>query len=163
RFVPRSPRWSANAWRHGIVLCAIFLPVAYNLLCFDPLKGELRKPGRLPMAQLTSTPARTLGFYLLGKWIEEGTPVEIRAPFDGAPLALVYQATREHAEKAIQGAVRAFGTTRKLPAFERQRVLRSIAQFLTSRKEDFARTIAQEAGKPLKAARTEVERAIFTF
>src|SRR5215831_483467 len=115
------------------------------------------------MAQLISTPARTLGFYLLGKWIEEGTPVEIRAPYDGAPLALVYQSTREHAEKAIQGAVRAFGTTRKLPAFERQRVLRSIAQFLTSRKEDFARTIAQESGKPLKAARTEVERAIFTF
>src|SRR5215475_584089 len=115
------------------------------------------------MAQLISTPARTLGFYLLGKWIEEGTPVEIRAPYDGAPLAVVYQSTREHAEKAIAGAVRAFGTTRKLPAFERQRVLRSIAQFVTSRKEDFARTIAQEAGKPVKAARTEVERAIFTF
>jgi acyl-CoA reductase-like NAD-dependent aldehyde dehydrogenase len=115
------------------------------------------------MAQLISTPARTVGFYLLGKWIEEGTPVEIRAPYDGTPLAVVYQSTREHAEKAIQGAVRAFGTTSKLPAFERQRVLRSIAQFLASRKEDFARTIAQEAGKPLKAARTEVERAIFTF
>ena len=115
------------------------------------------------MAQLISTPARTLGFYLLGKWVEEGTPVEIRAPFDGAPLAVVYQSTREHAEKAIAGAVRAFGTTRKLPAFERQRVLRSIAEFITARKEDFARTIAQEAGKPLKAARTEVERAIFTF
>src|SRR5215475_13946664 len=115
------------------------------------------------MAQLISTPARTLGFYLLGKWIEDGTPVEIRAPFDGAPLGVVYQATREHAEKAIEGAVRAFGTTRKLPAFERQRILRSIAQFITARKEDFARTIAQEAGKPLKAAKTEVERAIFTF
>jgi hypothetical protein len=37
------------------------------------------------MAQLISTPARTLGFYLLGKWIEEGTPVEIHAPYDGTP------------------------------------------------------------------------------
>ena len=115
------------------------------------------------MAQMTTIPVRTQGFYLSGKWMEEGTPVEIRAPYDGTSLAQVFQATREHAEAAIRAAVRAFGTTRKLPAFERQRVLRSIAQYITSRKDEFSRTLAQEAGKPLKAARTEVERAIFTF
>lgn len=115
------------------------------------------------MAQMTTTPVRTQGFYLQGKWMEEGTPVEIHSPYDGTLLAQVFQATREHAERAIAAAVRAFGTTKKLPAFERQRVLRSIAQHITSRKEEFSRTLAQEAGKPLKAARTEVERAIFTF
>jgi acyl-CoA reductase-like NAD-dependent aldehyde dehydrogenase len=115
------------------------------------------------MAQMSSTPLRTRGFYLAGKWVEEGTPVEIRAPYDGAPLAEVLAGTSAHAERAIETAVRAFGSTRRLPAFERQRVLRSIAQQITSRKQEFAHTIAQEAGKPLKAARTEVERAIFTF
>ena len=115
------------------------------------------------MAQMTATPVRTHGFYLQGKWTEEGTPVEICAPYDGVPIAQVFQATREHVEKAIQGAVGAFGTTRKLPAFERQRVLRSIAQHMGSRKEEFARTLALEAGKPIRAARTEVERSIFTF
>jgi acyl-CoA reductase-like NAD-dependent aldehyde dehydrogenase len=130
----------------------LFLELAYNQLA-----------RRILMAQMTTTPVRTQGFYLSGKWVGEGTPVEIRAPYDGTPLAQVFQATREHVEKAIQAAVRAFGSTRRLPAFERQRVLRSIAQHITSRKEEFARTMAQEAGKPLKAARTEVERAIFTF
>lgn len=115
------------------------------------------------MAEMTATPVRTQGFYLQGKWLEEGTPVEIRAPYDGAPLAQVFQGTREHAERAIEAAARAFNSTKRLPAFERQRVLRSIAQQITTRKEEFARTMAQEAGKPLKAARTEVERAIFTF
>ena len=115
------------------------------------------------MAEMLSTPVRTRGFYLQGKWLEEGTPMEIRAPYDGTPLAQVFQGSRRHAERAIEAAVGAFGTTRKLPAFERQRVLRSIAQQITSRKEEFARTLAQEAGKPIKAARTEVERAIFTF
>ena len=115
------------------------------------------------MAELTATPIRTQGFYLTGKWIEEGTPVEIRSPYDGTPLAQVLQGTREHAERAIEAAVRAFGSTRRLPAFERQRVLRSIAQQITTRKEEFARTLAQESGKPLKQARTEVERAIFTL
>src|SRR2546430_8889678 len=115
------------------------------------------------MAQLIATPVRTQGFYLSGKWLEEGTPIEIRSPYDGTPLATVFQGTADHAERAIQSAVRAFGSTRRLPAFERQRVLRSIAQYISSHKEEFARTMAQEAGKPLKAARTEVDRAIFTF
>ena len=107
------------------------------------------------MAHLTATPVRTQGFYLQGKWLEEGTPVEIRAPYDGTPLAQVFQGAGEHAERAIQAAVRAFGSTRRLPAFERQRVLRSIAQQIAARKDEFARTLAQESGKPLKQARTE--------
>ena len=115
------------------------------------------------MSLVTTSPVRTQAFYLQGKWIEEGTPVEIRSPYDGTPLATVFQGTADHAERAIQSAVRAFGSTRRLPAFERQRVLRSIAQHISSRKEEFARTMVQEAGKPLKAARTEVERAVFTF
>lgn len=115
------------------------------------------------MAEMTTVPVRTRGFYLAGKWLEEGTPVEIRSPYDGSPIAEVFEATREHADRAIHGAARAFASTRRLPAFERQRVLRSIAQQITGRKDEFARTMAQEAGKPLKAARTEVERAIFTF
>jgi acyl-CoA reductase-like NAD-dependent aldehyde dehydrogenase len=115
------------------------------------------------MAQMTATPAGTLGFFVDGKWIEEGDPVEIRAPYDGSVIASVFQGRREHAELAIAAAVKAFGTTRRLPAFERQRVLRRVAENITEHKQEFARTMAQEAGKPIKAARTEVERAIFTF
>src|SRR3989440_6797379 len=115
------------------------------------------------MAQMTVTPVSTQGFFLDGKWIEEGDIVEIKAPYDGNVIANVFQGRREHAEAAIKAAVKAFGTTRKLPAFERQRVLRRVAQTISERKQEFSRTLAQEAGKPIKAARTEVERAIFTF
>jgi len=115
------------------------------------------------MALMTVPSVATHGFYLDGKWLEEGDIVEIEAPYDGAVIARVFQGRREHAESAITAAVKAFGTTRRLPAFERQRVLRQIAAGIQSRKEEFSRTIAQEAGKPIKSARTEVERAIFTF
>jgi len=115
------------------------------------------------MAQLIVSPASAQGFLLDGKWTEEGEPVEIRAPYDGSVVGRVFQGTRQHAEAAIAAAVKAFGTTRRLPAFERQRVLRQVAQTLTDRKLEFAHTMALEAGKPIKAARTEVERAIFTF
>jgi glyceraldehyde-3-phosphate dehydrogenase (NADP+) len=42
-------------------------------------------------------------------------------------------------------------------------MLRRVAEGIAQRKEEFARTLCQEAGKPIKAARTEVERSIFTF
>jgi acyl-CoA reductase-like NAD-dependent aldehyde dehydrogenase len=115
------------------------------------------------MAHLTVTDVASHGFYVDGKWMEEGDLVEVRAPFDQTVIGRVYQGHRAHAEAAIAAAVKAFGTTRRLPAFERQRVLRRIAHNIGQRKEEFSRVLAQEAGKPIKAARTEVERATFTF
>ncbi len=115
------------------------------------------------MAEMTAAAVTTQGFLLDGKWIEAGDPVEIRAPYDGSVVGRVFQGKREHVEAAIAAAVKAFGTTRRLPAFERQRVLRRVAESMAQRKEEFAHTLAQEAGKPIKAARSEVERSIFTF
>src|ERR1700691_1490073 len=115
------------------------------------------------MAEMTVTPVATHGFFLDGKWLEEGDIVDVRAPYDGTLIADVYQGRREHAEAAIAAAVKAFGTTRRLPAFERQRVLRQIAAGIHDRKEEFSRTAALEAGKPIKSARMEVDRAVFTF
>jgi len=116
------------------------------------------------MAEMTLTPvAAARGFFLDGRWIEDGDIVEVRAPYDGEVIGRVVQGRRQHAEAAIATAVKAFGTTRRLPAFERQRVLRRISAAIAERKLEFARTIAQEAGKPIKSARAEVERAIFTF
>jgi acyl-CoA reductase-like NAD-dependent aldehyde dehydrogenase len=115
------------------------------------------------MAEMTIAPVATHGFFADGRWHEDGDLVEIHAPFDGSLIARVVQGRREDAEAAIAAAVKAFGTTRRLPAFERQRVLRQISASISERKDEFAHTLAQEAGKPIKAARMEVERAIFTF
>src|SRR6266850_5476055 len=115
------------------------------------------------MAQMTVADVTTHGFLVDGRWIEEGDLLEVKAPYDGSVIGRVYQGRRQHAEAAIAAAVKAFGTTRRLPAFERQRVLRQIATGMLERKEEFSRTLAQEAGKPIKTARIEVERAIFTF
>src|SRR5205807_2443358 len=115
------------------------------------------------MAQMTIAEVATHGFLVDGKWVEDGDVIDIKAPYDGSLVGRVFQGRRAHAEAAIVAAVKAFGTTRRLPAFERQRVLRRVAEGISKRKEEFSRTLCQEAGKPIKAARTEVERAIFTF
>src|SRR5437879_13147271 len=94
------------------------------------------------MAEMTVIPVATHGFFLDGKWLEEGDIVDVRAPYDGALIAHVQQGRREHAEAAIGAGVKGFGTTRRLPAFERQRVLRQIATGIHDRKEASSRTIA---------------------
>ncbi|MGH9532730.1 MAG: aldehyde dehydrogenase family protein [Terriglobales bacterium] len=104
-----------------------------------------------------STATKSAGFLLDGKWLSEGKP------FDGSVVATTFRPTPVHAEAAIASAVRAFETTRHMPAYARQRILHAVAKGISERHEEFARTIAQEAGKPLKTARSEVDRAIFTF
>ena len=114
------------------------------------------------MAEMTIAPVASHGFFIDGRWLEDGDiVVEVRAPYDGNVIARVVQARREHAEGAIAAAVKAFGTTRRFPAFERQRVLRRVAQSISERRDEFSRTLAQEAGKPIKLARIEVDRAVF--
>ena len=115
------------------------------------------------MALSTVTPVKNYSFLLDGNWISNGEAVEVRSPYNQEAIATVVYATRKQAEAGIAAAVRAFETTRRLPAYERQRVLRSVSQGLSERREEFAQVLAREAGKPIKAARTEVGRAIFTF
>src|SRR5687768_13700038 len=50
-----------------------------------------------------------------------------------------------------------------LPAHRRAEILDAVARLLTEHGDELARTISAEAGKPLKAARVEAERAVSTF
>jgi acyl-CoA reductase-like NAD-dependent aldehyde dehydrogenase len=111
----------------------------------------------------TSIAVATHGFLLNGRWIEEGASVPIHSPYSGEVVSQVVAATRTHAEQAIDGAVAAFAITRKMPAYERQRVLERVSAGIAARAEEFARSMALEAGKPIRTARGEVSRAAFTF
>jgi len=72
-------------------------------------------------------------------------------------------AAPEHVEEAIAAADKAFAVTRKLAAYERQSALAKIANELSVRAEEFAQCISAEAGKPIRTACGEVERAAFCF
>jgi acyl-CoA reductase-like NAD-dependent aldehyde dehydrogenase len=103
------------------------------------------------------------GFLLDGKWHSSGDVIEIHAPGTGQLVGTTRRATAAHAEAAIAAAVGAFETTRKMGSYERQRILRAVSAGIEKYRDEFARIMALEAGKPLKAARVEVDRAIFTF
>jgi acyl-CoA reductase-like NAD-dependent aldehyde dehydrogenase len=113
------------------------------------------------MATLVSL--TTHGFLLNGRAVEEGPLQPVHSPYTGEVFAQVVRGTRAQAEEAIAGAVQAFELTRKLPAYERQRILNQVSDQIAFKAEDFAHTMAMESGKPIRTARAEVARAIFTF
>lgn len=102
-------------------------------------------------------------YYIGGAWFSEGELVEVRSPFDGALVGRTWRGSAAQAKAAVDGAVSAFQKTRKLASYEKQQILRNISDAIRSRREEFATLIALEAGKPIKTARAEVDRAIFTF
>jgi acyl-CoA reductase-like NAD-dependent aldehyde dehydrogenase len=101
-------------------------------------------------------------FMLAGQW-RKGTPYTIHCPYDSTPVGIVHRAGPDDLEEAIQAAVRAQQATRKLPSHKRAAILRKIAESMAAASEEFARTLALEAGKPIKQARGEVGRATGVF
>ncbi len=115
------------------------------------------------MSIVAKLPVKDWPYLIDGKCVSEGERVELKAPFDGSVVGRTWRGTQAHADAAVASAVRGFQLTRKLPGFEKQRILRSISDGIRERRDEFATLIAQEAGKPIKTARGEVDRGIFTF
>ena len=72
-------------------------------------------------------------------------------------------ATRADARQAVNHAVASMRRTRALPRWKRREILEDVAGSLIEQHERFAKLIVAEAGKPLRLARAEVDRAILTF
>ena len=102
--------------------------------------------------------------YLAGQWAESDDPLEVTNPADpDRPAGSTYHATEQQYEQAVVAAVAAFEETRRLPAYERGQILRSISNGIKARREELGKLIATEAGKPVRDALVEVDRATLTF
>src|SRR3972149_1699806 len=118
---------------------------------------------RFAQGGTTSAELGEVGVLLGGKWLKTGDAIEVHSPFNDALVAVVHRAGPKEIEQAITSAVEAFQVTRKLPAWKRAEALMKVSQGIVDSREDLARTIALEAGKPIRTARQEVDRAAFTF
>jgi acyl-CoA reductase-like NAD-dependent aldehyde dehydrogenase len=111
----------------------------------------------------TTTPPLELNPFIGGKSVQTSDTYEVRSPYDEELVAVIHRAGAAEIEAAIAAAARVFETTRKLPSWQRAEILNRIADGIEAAREDFGRTIALEAGKPIKTARQEADRAAFTF
>ena len=134
--------------------------------------ADVTTPTRLRGAETSGQPPATstgparlgeFGILLGGQVLKTGRTFEVKSPFDGALVAVVHRAGPAEIERAIADATAAFAVTRKIPSWRRAQILQAIAAKIGERREELAQTIALEAGKPIKTARAEVDRAVFTF
>ncbi|MGQ9752100.1 MAG: aldehyde dehydrogenase family protein [Thermoanaerobaculaceae bacterium] len=94
----------------------------------------------------------------------QGTGIfSVRSPFDGATVAHVAQAGPDHLLQAINQAANAKQVLADMPPHQRASILDRTASFLAAAKEEFAKLIVEEAGKPLTLARLEVDRCVETL
>jgi acyl-CoA reductase-like NAD-dependent aldehyde dehydrogenase len=98
---------------------------------------------------------------IAGEWIETGDWLEVRSPYSGEVVGRVAKGGAEEARRAVDAAARALADP--LPAHKRAEILVKVAGLIGRRHEEIARTISDEAGKPIKAARVEASRAMSTY
>lgn len=108
-------------------------------------------------------PGTQTGFLLCGKEWSEGEALEVRSPWDQGLIGKVTLGTRADAREAVNHAVASMRRTRALPRWKRKEILEDIAGALIEQKDRFAQLIVAEAGKPIRLARSEVDRAVLTF
>jgi len=96
-----------------------------------------------------------------GDWVETGDWAAVHSPYSGDLVGRVAKGGAEEARKAVDAAAKAL--SEPLPAHERARILDRVAALLEERHDEAARLISAEAGKPMKAARVEAQRAVSTF
>lgn len=97
--------------------------------------------------------------YIDGAWRDaaSGKTFEVLNPADGAVITSVPDGDATEARQAIEAADRAFDGWSRTTAYHRAEILQKAYRLMLERKEDLARTMTEEQGKPIRAARTEVQ------
>jgi aldehyde dehydrogenase (NAD+) len=108
---------------------------------------------------------REYGNFINGKWVpsKSGKVFENRNPSKPSEVISVHPlSTAEDVNEAVEAAKKAFKHWSRVPAPKRAEIIRKATEILLSRKEELARLMTMEMGKPIKEARGDVQEAIDT-
>lgn len=97
--------------------------------------------------------------FINGQWTESLSKksFEVFNPATGEVIGTVADGGKEDTELAIHAAKNAFKSWSSLTAYARSKYLYRAYEIMMERKESLARLMTTEQGKPLKAARNEVQ------
>ena len=101
--------------------------------------------------------------YVGGEFIPTNNSYKVTCPWDKQVVADIDLAGTEQLELAISKAEKAKELMTNLPSFKRYEILMDIATKIKERRNELANILSLEAGKPLKLAFGEVDRAIQVF
>jgi acyl-CoA reductase-like NAD-dependent aldehyde dehydrogenase len=98
-----------------------------------------------------------------GRSVVTDRPLKVELPYDGSEFATVYEAGKEQVETAVAAAWDAAPVMRELTLSERAAILRKAHDKVLERSGALALALSSESGKPIREARSEVERAAQTL
>ena len=110
--------------------------------------------------------ADELKMFIDDEWVpsQSGAVFDATSPATGEVIASIPEGTREDARRAIAAANRAWEGWGARSAFDRAAAMKRMAEEVDRRREDLARTLTLDQGKPLRAeAHDEVEELIAYF
>ncbi|XP_029098222.1 succinate-semialdehyde dehydrogenase, mitochondrial isoform X2 [Monodon monoceros] len=116
--------------------------------------ARIRGYARGPLG-LSSALLRTDGF-VGGSWLSAAATFPVHDPASGAELGLVADCGVPEARAAVRAAYEAFCSWRGVSAKERSSLLRKWYDLMIQNKDDLAKIITAESGKPLKEAQGEI-------
>lgn len=101
--------------------------------------------------------------FIAGQWVDRPERIEVRNPFDGKVLDTVPKGSPNDIAAAVAGAVEGARIMRRMPGYERYRILTKAAQLMNERREKLARLLSMEEGKILAESMIETARAAETI
>jgi acyl-CoA reductase-like NAD-dependent aldehyde dehydrogenase len=110
---------------------------------------------------MTQTAVEVTALHVAGERVAGGATLEVRSPYDHAHVGTVPVVGPDAARAAVDAAAGAMAAG--LPSHQRAEILDRAAAILRQRRQDMARTLALEAGKPVTQALVEVDRAVQTI
>ena len=105
--------------------------------------------------------ARTL--LINGQWQGAQSAMPVTCPYHGGLIRFVACAQPHHVQAALDGARQGLALSRRMSTGQRAGLLHDVAALVARRRADFALCITRESGKPVAAARKEVERCVNTL
>ena len=96
------------------------------------------------------------GQFIDNKWHKSKDTYEVINPSTEETLGFASKASEIEVEKAIQSASKGFLSWKNTQAWERSNKIRKIADLIRKRKDDIAKWISLEVGKPFLQAQAEV-------
>ncbi|MDQ6696863.1 MAG: aldehyde dehydrogenase family protein, partial [Actinomycetota bacterium] len=87
--------------------------------------------------------------------------IAVASPYDGHEIGRVPSCTADHVDAAVAAAQQAMAAP--MPAWQRAEILERAAVVVASHQDELARTIAEEAAKPIGTATVEAARCVLTF
>ncbi len=101
--------------------------------------------------------------FIGGEWVAKKDTISVYDPYDNSLIDMVQKATQEDVKTAIASAIKGYEIARKMSVHQRATILYKTADYVETRKEEFAQIIAREGSKTIKEARKEANRCVNTL